>query len=405
MSTRLLYRTFGVRTFDLVKTTFEKGVTYFHLVKKPAHQRCVCCRSRAVGLDGARSYPLRSVPIGSKPVFMVLTLYTLICINCGARRQESRDIADPRKSYTRAFARLVVELSSKMTILDIARYLRVGWDLVKSIIADSLRRRARRRSWKAVRQIAIDEFAIRKGHTYMTLVVDLDSGRVLYWAPGKDHTSLEPFFRKLRRSGAQLEAIAVDMSSAYLKAIRLYAPRGIVVVHDRYHVVSLMNDALDSVRKQELKRLAGEGQRAVLGARYLLLTASEKLDEQPDRKARLDRLLAANELLHKAYLLKEDLRLFWSCGAKKEAAHFLRRWCVEARALKNRHMTRMAGTISRAIFAILAWYDYPISTGPLEGINNKVKVLKRVAYGYRDDEFFGLRLLFIHEAKFRLAGA
>ena len=94
MSTRRLYRTFGVRTFDLVRTTFEKGVTCFHLVKKIAHRRCVCCGSRAVGLDGARTYALRSVPIGNKPVFMVLKLYTLICLNCSTRRQESRDIAD-----------------------------------------------------------------------------------------------------------------------------------------------------------------------------------------------------------------------------------------------------------------------------------------------------------------------
>ena len=403
MSTRLLYRTFGVRTFDLVETTFDKGVTCFHLVKKAAHRRCVCCKSRAVGLDSARVYPLRSVPIGSKPVFMVLTLYTLICINCGARRQESRDIAEPRKSYTRAFARLVVELSAKMTILDIARYLRVGWDLVKSVIADSLRRRARRRSWMTVRRIAIDEFAVRKGHTYMTLVVDLDSGRVLYWALGKDHTNLKAFFRKLRRSGAQLEAVAVDMSGAYLKAIRLYAPRE-VVVHDRYHVVSLMNEVLDNIRNQEMKRLAGEGRRAIVGGRYLLLTASEKLEEQPDRKARLDKLLEANELLHKAYLLKEDLRLFWSCGSKEEAAHFLRWWCIEARALKNRHMTRMAGTISRAIFAILAWYDHPISTGPLEGTNNKIKTMQRQAYGYRDQEFFKLKIFAIHEATYALVG-
>jgi transposase len=171
MSTRLLYRTFGVRTFDLVKTAFDKGVTYFHLIKKAAHRRCVCCKSRAVGLDSARVYPLRSVPIGNKPVIMVLILYTLICMNCGSRRQESRDIAAPRKSYTRAFGQLVLELSVKMTILDIARYLRVGWDLVKSIIKSSLRRRARRRSWRKVKRIAIDEFAIRKGHNYMVLPV------------------------------------------------------------------------------------------------------------------------------------------------------------------------------------------------------------------------------------------
>ncbi len=83
----------------------------------------------------------------------------------------------------------------------------------------------------------------------------------------------------------------------------------------------------------------------------------------------------------------------------------MRRWCKEARGLGNKHTTRIANTILRRFHAILAWYDYPITTGPLEGINNKVKVLKRVAYGYRDNEFFGLRLLFIHEARFRLAGA
>ena len=405
MSTRLLYRTFGVRTFDLIKTTFDKGVTYFHLVKKAGHRRCVCCGSRAVGLDNARTYPLRSVPIGNKPVIMVLILYTLICMNCGSRRQESRDIAAPRKSYTRAFGQLVLELAGKMTILDIARYLRIGWDLVKSIIKSSLRRRARRRSWRKVKRIAIDEFAIRKGHNYMTLVVDLDSGRVLYWAEGKDHTALRAFFQRLRRSGAKLEAIAVDMSGAYLKAVRLYAPKGVRLVHDRYHVVAEMNGVIDKIRREEQNRLNDEGKKAIKGGRYLLLYASEKLDEQPEKKARLDKLLEANELLHKVYLMKEDLRLFWSQGTKKKAEKFMRRWCKEARGLGNKHTTRIANTILRRFHAILAWYDYPITTGPLEGINNKVKVLKRVAYGYRDNEFFGLRLLFIHEARFRLAGA
>jgi len=135
---------------------------------------------------------------------MALTLYTLICMNCGERRQECRDIADVlqtvRKSYTRAFTQLVLELADKMTILDVAWYLPVGWDLVKGIIKSSLQRRARRRSWRKVMRIAIDEFAIRKGHNYMTLIVDLDSGRVIYWAEGKDHTALRAFFQWLRRT-------------------------------------------------------------------------------------------------------------------------------------------------------------------------------------------------------------
>jgi len=226
----------------------------------------------------------------------------------------------------------------------------------------------------------------------------------LIGAEGKDHKALEAFFQRLRRARARLEAIAVDMSAAYLKAKVLFAPKGVKLVHDRYHVVSEMNGVVDKVRRDEQNRLDAEGKNTIKGGRYLLPYAREKLDEQPDKKARLDELLEANELLHKVYLMKEDLRLFWSQGTMKKAKKFMSRWCKDARALGNKHTTRIAKTILARLHAILAWYDYPISTGPLEGVNNKVKVLERVAYGYRDDEFFGLRMLFIHEARFRTTG-
>ena len=234
---------------------------------------------------------------------------------------------------------------------------------------------------------------------------NLDSGHVLYWAEGKDHTSLEAFFQRLRRAGAKLEAIAVDMSAAYLKAIQLYDPEGVHLVHDRYHVVAEMNAVIDKVRREEQNRLDAAGKKTIKGGRYLLLYARERLDELPDKRARLEKLLEANELLHKVYLLKENLRLFWSQVTKKQAEEFMRRWCAEARALGNHHVTRLANTIIARLHAILAWYDHSITTGPLEGINNRVKVLKRVAYGYRDNEFFGLRLLFLHEVQFKHTGA
>jgi transposase len=254
-----------------------------------------------------------------------------------------------------------------------------------------------------VRRIAIDEIAVRKGHRYMTIVVDLDTGRVLYAAEGNDQESLKPFFLRLRRARAKLEAIAVDMGAGYRKAIREYAPAGVAVVHDRYHVVAAMNEVVDQVRREEQNRLDGEGKNVVKGSRYLLLRGSERLAEMPDKKARLDELLALNETLHKVYLLKEDVRLFWSRESRKAAEEFIANWTSEAKALGNRHVTRFAKTIERRIDAILAWYDHPITTGPLEGLNNKIKVLKRVAYGYRDLEFFKLRVLFLHDTEFRLA--
>jgi transposase len=136
-----------------------------------------------------------------------------------------------------------------------------------------------------------------------------------------------------------------------------------------------------------------------------LLRAREKLAEMPEKQARLNDLLAINETLHRVYLLKEDLRLFWKQRSKKEARKFVEEWIEESRAMGNPHVTKFANTVEKHIDPILAWYDHSIATGPLEGLNNKIKVLKRAAYGYRDTSFFALSLLFIHETAFNLSGA
>ena len=165
-----------------------------------------------------------------------------------------------------------------------------------------------------------------------------------------------------------------------------------------------MNEVVDEVRRDEQNRLEGEGKKVIKGSRYLLLSAQENLAQEPEKQNRLDDLLEANSLLNTVYLLKEDLRLLWSQHSKEDARHFLDGWLVNARSVGDAHLTRFADTMDRATESILAWYDYRITTGPLEGLNNKIKVLKRMAYGFRDQVFFGLRLLFIHETKFRLTG-
>jgi len=404
MSTSLIYHAFGATTYTYRSTEYKGGAIFIRVDKKPQYQRCVECRCRDVIREGVEEYTLRTLPIGGKAVFLVVCLHVLRCKRCGALRQESRDVADPRKSYTKAFARYVLDLVKHMTISAVAKHLRVGWDLVKSILKSDLERKAKHISWRQVRRIAIDEIAIRKGHKYMTVVVDLDSGRVLYTAEGKDHECLEPFFQRLRRSGARLKAVAMDLSKAFAQAVQLYWPHEVAIVHDHYHIVSNMNDVIDKVRRDEQNRVEGQGKQVIKGSRYLLLRAREKLETMPDKQARLNTLLAINETLHKVYLLKEDLRLFWSQLFKDDAKDFIEKWIKEARAMDNPYVTRFAKTVESHIEGILAWYDHPISSGPLEGLNNKIKVLKRSAYGFRDPEFFGLRILFIHESRFRLSG-
>jgi transposase len=403
----MMYHIFGARTYRYLTTKFKGGAAYHHLEKKERSRCCAECRSRDITFDSVNEVTVKTVPCGFKETFLVLHLRVLQCRSCGAKRQESRDVAQPRKSYTRMFANYVLGLVKQMTIKAVAQHLRVGWDLVKEILKGSLERKARRRSWRKVRRIAIDEIAIRKGHDYMTVVYDLDTGQVLYGAEGKGKKSLEPFFRRLRRARAKLEAVAMDMSEAYVKAVEEYWPRPVAIVHDHYHLVANMNEVITNVRRLEQNRLAGEDKLTLKGSRYLLLYARERLEkEKPEKIPRLEALLAANETLHKVYLLKEDLRLFfWGQESKDQARTFIKNWVAQAKALNVKPLTTFAETVESRIEHIISWYDHPITTGPLEGINNKIKVLKRVAYGYRDIEFFVLRLLFLHETKLNLAGA
>jgi transposase len=407
MSTSILYHALGLKGYEYQRTEYLNGSIFFHVKKQESYQYCTNCRSRAVVLAGRVERIWYSLPIGLKPTLIVAHLHRLECEKCGVTRLESLEVADPRRSYIRAFARYVVEMARYMTKAAIATILKfVSWNTIKDIIKTDLKRRLKRRKLNRVRRIAIDEVAVKKGHRYLTTVVDLDTGEVIYCVEGRDAECLKPFFLSIKRSRkARLEAIAVDMSKAYLKAIKLYAPPGVKVIHDRYHLVANMNAVLDEVRRDEYREKQGPERAVIKGSRYLLLSGWEKVASDETKRTRLEALLALNETLHKAHLLKEDLRLFWEQDSRGQAEAFISTWLKEARSASNAHLSAMADTVETHLEAILNYYDHPITTGPLEGINNKIKVLKRVAYGFRDMEYFKLRILFIREASFALVGS
>ena len=407
MSTSLLYHAFGLKTYDYLRTEYINGTIFFHVKKKQGAQYCTNCRSRDVVFAGRVERIWISLPIGLKSTIIVGHLHRLECQRCGVTRLESLDIADPRRSYTRAFSRYVVEMAKHMTKTAIAAKVKfVGWNTIKTIITEDLKRRLKRRKLNKVRCIAIDEVTVGKAHRYLTNVVDLETGQVIYCAGGNNAECLRPFFTKIKRSRkARLEAIAMDMSKAYLKAVELYAPDGVKIIHDRYHLVAKMNLGIDEIRREEYRDKLGEEKAVIKGSRYLLLSAFENVYDDEEKYSRLEALLAVNDTLHKAYLLKEDLRLFWEQDSRDKAQAFIETWLKEARSVGNSHLDKIANTIENHLQGILNYYDYPITTGPLEGINNKIKVLKRAAYGFRDMDYFKLRILFIRDATFALVGS
>ena len=404
MSTSLLYHGFGIRGYAYVRTEYDHGQVSFAIRQNPDTLRCSVCGSREVRSRGHAERRFKSLPIGGKRMSVVLPIPRVECAACGAIRQVGIGFADRRRSYTKPFERYALDLLRHMTIQDVAEHLNVGWDLVKDIQKRDLARRFARPKLKHLRQIAIDEISIGKGHRYLTVVLDLKSGAVVFVGDGKGADALIPFWRRVRRSGARIEAVAIDMSPAYMEAVRTQLPEA-ALVFDHFHVIKLFNEKLSDLRRDLYREATDQLHKDVLkGTRWLLLKNPDNLN--PDRKEteRLREALRLNQPLALAYYMKEELRLLWGQPDKTTAEVFLADWVKRAMASGIRMLMKFAKTLATHRTGILAYYDYPISTGPLEGTNNKIKTMKRQAYGFRDKEFFKLRILAIHETKYALVG-
>jgi transposase len=403
MSTSLLYHAFGLRGYDYMKTDYQDGAVIFTLRQRRHTYRCPVCNSRHVLPRGHQERTFKAVPIGHKPVHVVLPIPRVECPRCGIVRQVPVAFADPRRSYTHAFERYALELARLMTIQDVARHLQVCWDTIKDIQKRDLHRRFRKPRLRKLKQIAIDEIAIATGHRYLTVVLNLETGAVVFVGEGKGADALAPFWKRLRAARAKVEAVATDMSAAYIEAVSRCLPEA-TLVFDRFHVMKLVNDKLAALRRQLYAQATAEQKQVLKGVRWLLVKRPENLEARRNEHARLEEALQLNEPLATAYYLKEELGDFWEQDDEEQATAFLLDWLALAEASRVRILVGLAKTLRKHALGLLAYYDYPISTGPLEGTNNKIKTMKRQAYGYRDKEFFKLKILAAHEAKYALVG-
>jgi transposase len=403
MSTSLLYHAFGVRGYQYVRTDYQGGQTTFTIRQEAKALRCPACGSKDVRPKGRVERRFRSLPIGGRATIVALPIPRVACDACRLVRQVEVPFADPRRTYTKSFERYALELSRRMTILDVARHLGVSWDVVKDMQKRDLARRYARPKLKDLRRIAIDEIAVAKGHRYLSVVLDLEGGAVVFVGDGKGGDALRPFWKRLRRCRAGIEAVAIDMSAAYRDAVSAHLPEA-TIVFDHFHVIKRFNDKLSGLRRSLYHQATDEQKEVLKGSRWLLLKAPENLDTERDEGARLEEALRLNKPLATAYYLKEDLRRFWEQPGKRFATAFLDGWVRRAEASGVRIVQQMARTLQAHRDGLLAYYDYPISTGPLEGTNNKIKTMKRQAYGFRDREFFKLKILAIHETRYALVG-
>jgi transposase len=287
------------------------------------------------------------------------------------------------------------------TVKDVAKHTGLAWHTVKEIEKAYLRGRYSKPRLRHLRHLVIDEFAVQKGHRYMTVVMDFETGQVVYVAEGRKAASLDPFWKRLKASRAKIQAVAIDMSPAYIAAVTRHLPKA-RLVFDWFHIVKMINDGIDKLRREMYKEEQLAGTRKVIrGTRWLLLKRGYHLDTGKNEEARLEEALKMNKPLATMYYMKEELPEMWHKNTKREAIKFLIDWCKRADASGIKQLQKIANTLLSFRTGILNWFNARISTGPLEGLNNKIKVLKRKAYGYRDMEYFKLKILSLHNYKIR----
>ena len=248
MSTTLLFHAFGIRGYQYVKTDYSNGSVTFHISQDRHNPRCPVCRSPRLICRGKRVGTFRSVPIGNKKTFIVLPVQRVFCTECEAVSYVKVKFAERKKRYTRSFKQYALTLLKHSTIQDVAHHLGVGWDLVKELDQSDLQK-FKNPSLKALKQIAIDEISFGKGRNYLTIVLDIHSGAVVFIGDGKGSESLDPFWKKLKRQKVTIEAVASDMSPAYVGAIEKNLPEAVHVT-DPFHVVKLFNDKLSILRRE-----------------------------------------------------------------------------------------------------------------------------------------------------------
>ena len=401
MSQSLLYHAFGIKGVTYRSTRILGNALIFSVETTNRHVICHTCGHRYCQFKGQAVRWFRMAPIGRKQALLQVIMHRLQCAQCRCLWWPRLPFAKGNARYTRSFALTVLDLLQFGTIRAVAEYLHVSWDLVKDIHKTWLAAKYRIINLSEVRYLGIDEFSLKKRHTYMTIFVDLQSGRILHAVEGTSKEAIAPFLQTVARKAKKLKAVAMDMSTSYTSAVREHLPE-VPIVFDRYHVMALINRQIDALRREQQHHLDTQETKTLKGSRFLLLRNYHELPD--DKKGRLDDLLAANQPLFTIHAMKEQLRLFWSQGTVDHAKSFLLNWCFDALTSGIKQLSAVGSTILASMQGLLGYYPHKITNGPLEGLNNKIKTMKRQAYGFRDMQYFKLRLYNLHNSGYSFAG-
>lgn len=380
---------------------FQSDHIIFHARLRKYLKHCPCCKSRNIKIKETKKRIFRMLNLGKKRTYLKIDTHKVCCHKCHAVSWLRLPFTSGKLPMTNSFIQYIIQLTSMTTLLCVAFFLGLQWKTVKNIDKANLNKRAKQFSFKKLRYLSIDEISIKKKHKYMTIITDIATGQIIHAVEGCKEKSLKPFLRLLSKKARRLRGIGIDMSATYAASLKKYLPH-VSIVFDRFHVSKLLNDTIEKIRRAEYAKHRKDDLHVLKGQRFLLLRNFVDLEDH--QKSSLEKLLQINRPLAIAHSMKEQFRLFWKHSSVKEAARFLAWWIIQALESKVQQLEKTARTLLHYSEGLINYFEHKIDNGKAEGLNNKIKVLKRQAYGYRDQEYFKLRLYNLHKKEYQLVG-
>lgn len=380
--TTLLRSLLGLEGTRVLDVQFDEEGLVIEVAPTWRRGRCSGCGRACPGYDRERGRRWRHLDLAGMLLHLRYDTRRVDCPRCGVKIEEV-PWADPGSWFTRPFEEHVGYLAQRCDQTTVSAMMRMAWSTVGSVIQRVVARHQRGDALDGLTHIGVDELSYRRHHEYITVVVDHVRGRVVWAKPGKNADTLKAFFTELGAERCtKLEAVTIDMSKAYIKAVTECSPQA-QLIFDRFHVQRLVQDAVDEVRREEARAASAKAARKhIKRTRWALLRSFWNLslfDAQ-----RLSLLQRQNKRLYRAYLLKEamvgvlDCRVAWLARAK------LDEWIRWARRSKLEPFKRVAATIREHAEGILAYVHSGLSNGRTEGLNGKARTITRRAFGFHD---------------------
>ena len=353
--------------------------------------RCHACGRPARTVHSQTRKFVRDLSLADFSVMLQIEHRKIWCGGCGGVRVEQLEFVDTHQRVTHRLAAYAAQLcQAGLSVTAVSDHLDLDPKTVKAIDKAALEAEFGKTRYTGLRRLAIDEIAVKKGHHYMTVVLDYDTGRVVWMGEGRQIATLDDFFRKMPPTVRNaIRAVAIDMWEPYIQCVKRWC-KNADIVFDLFHVVKAFNKVIDDIRNEEFRKSDADGRATLKGSKYLFLKNWGNL--LYEQRIRLDEILVVNARLNTIYWLKDLLAHLWSYRRVGWARATLAQWCDVARQDGHPALTRFARTLERYKEGILNHCKHPMHTSRLEGVNNKIKVIKRIAFGFHDPEYFALKV-------------